>query len=109
MIQISNVYAAPTGAPRDLLPSSTSRSISVIWRNIDCIERNGNITGYVVEFQRVDGTATTDGQVVGQTFTASGLRPFTNYTFRVGGVNSAGMGPFTNAITIRTDEDGKFV
>ena len=81
----------------------------VTWTAIECIERNGEITGYEVVFQRVDGTATTDGQVVGQTFTASGLQPFTNYTFQVRGVNSAGMGPFTTAITIRTDEDGKLV
>ncbi len=81
----------------------------VTWNAIECIDRNGMITGYVVEFQRVDGTATTDGQVVDQTFTASELRPFTNYTFRVRGGNSAGMGPYTNAITIRTDEDGKLL
>ncbi len=99
----------PTEVPRDVVPSTTSRSISVTWQSIECIERNGVITGYEVEFQRVGGTAITDGEVVGQTFTASGLRPFTNYTFRVRGVNSAGRGPFTNTITICTDEDGKFV
>ncbi len=99
------VHAAPTGAPFNAVPTTTSRSISVTWQSIDCIERNGEITGYEVEFQRVDGTATTDGQVVGRIFTVSGLRPFTNYTFRVQGDNSAGMGPFTNAITICTDED----
>ena len=42
-----------------------------------------------------------------RTFTASGLTPYTNYTFRVAGVNSNGTGPYTNTITILTDEDGK--
>ncbi len=109
MIQVFNVcYAVPTGVPRTVAPSTTPTSISVTWTAIECIDRNGEITGYEVEFQRVDGTATTDGQVVGQTFNASGLRPFTTYTFQVRGVNSAGRGPFTDAITIRTDEDGEF-
>ncbi len=83
VICISNVYAVPTGAPFNVVPTTTSRSIRVTWDAVECIERNGVITGYVVEFQRVDGTATTDGQVMGRIFTASGLRPFTNYTFRV--------------------------
>ena len=78
------------------------------WDAIDCIERNGVITGYEVEFQRVGGAAITDGEVVGQTFTASGLQPFTNYTYQVAGVNSEGRGPFSDLITIRTNEDGKF-
>ena len=78
------------------------------WDAIDCIERNGVITGYEVEFQRVDGIATTDGEVVGQTFTASGLQPFTNYTFQVAGVNSEGWGPFTDTIVIQTNEDGEY-
>ena len=89
-----------------MLPSPDRRSISVSWIAIECIHQNGRITGYEVEFQRADGTAITDGEVVGTTFTASGLRPFTDYTFRVAGVNSAGIGTFTNTITIHTDEDG---
>ena len=54
----------------------------------------------------MDGSATTGGEVVGQTFTADKLRPFTNYTFRVAGVNSEGRGRFSNKITLRTHQDG---
>ena len=45
--------------------------------------------------------------VMDRTFTASGLTPHTNYTFRVAGVNSNGTGPYTNTLTIQTDEEGK--
>ena len=47
--------------------------------------------------------------VMDRTFTASGLTPHTNYTFRVAGVNSIDTGPFTRLFTVRTDEDGKDV
>ncbi len=43
------------------------------------------------------------------TFTANGLIPFTNYTFRVAGVNSAGTGVYSNIITFTTNEESKHV
>ena len=88
-----------------MVPTITSTSVSVSWDAIDCTERNGIITGYTVEFQE-QGGARIPGEVVGQTFTASGLTPHTNYTFRVAGVNSNGTGPFTGIIAIPTREDG---
>ena len=74
----------------------------VTWDTIDCIERNGVITSYSVEFQE-EGGAGIPGEVMGQSFTASGLTPNTSYTFRVAGVNANGTGPFTETITISTD------
>ena len=74
----------------------------VTWDTIDCIERNGVITSYSVEFQE-EGGADIPGEVMGQSFTASGLTPNTSYTFRVAGVNANGTGPFTENITINTD------
>ena len=74
------------------------------WTQIRCIERNGPITSYTVEFQEVGG-ALIPGVVVNRTFTASGLTPYTNYTFRVAGVNEAGTGPFINVTSILTEEE----
>ena len=73
------------------------------WTEIECIERNGPITNYMVEFREVGG-AVTPGVVVNRTFTASGLTPYMNYTFRVAGVNKAGIGPFSNT-SIQTEEE----
>ena len=72
-----------------------------------CIERNGVITSYTVVFQE-QGGALIPGElnVMDRTFIASGLTPHTNYIFRVAGVNSNGTGPYSNDITVLTDEDG---
>ena len=77
------------------------------WSTIECIERNGEITNYTVVFQE-QGGAVIPGEVnvMDRIFTASGLTPHTNYTFRVAGVNSNGTRPYTNISGILTDEDG---
>ena len=99
-------HLAPTGAPRDVTPSMTSRSIMLAWDTIECIEQNGRITGYTVVFQE-QGGANVPGSVntVDRTFFARGLTPGRSYTFQVAGVNDVGTGPFTE-ITITTDEEG---
>ena len=92
---------APTGVPTSLSAFISFNAVTVTWDVIDCIERNGIITGYVVEFQEQGGARIT-GEVVGQSFTAAGLTPATRYTFRVAGVNSNGTGPFTAERTFTT-------
>ena len=104
---MSFILVAPTRPPRDVTPSTTSRSVSVSWGTIECFERNGVITNYSVVFQE-QGGAVNPGEVnvMDRTFTASGLTPHTSYTFRVAGVNSNGTGPYSNVTVILTDEDG---
>ena len=80
---------------------SASISATLTWETIDYIERNGVITGYSVGFQE-EGGAGIPGEVMGQSFTASGLTPNTSYTFRVAGVNANGTGPYTELSTIST-------
>ena len=103
-------FTAPTGPPHDVTPSTTSMSVSVSWSEIECIEQNGEIIDYAVMFQEVGGMMVTGTvNAMATTFTATGLTPYTNYTFSVAGVNSIDTGPYTNTITIQTDEDGKLV
>ena len=106
-VHMSLILVAPTRPPRDVTPSTTSRSVSVSWSTIECIERNGAITNYTVVFQE-QGGAVIPGEVnvMDRTFTASGLTPHTSYTFRVAGVNSNDTGPYTNISGILTEEDG---
>ena len=98
---------APTDFPREVLLFASSRSVDVSWGAIECIECNGGITDYTVVFQE-QGGAEIPGEVnvMDRTFTASGLTPHVNYTFRVAGVNSAGTGPLSQAVVILTDEEG---
>ena len=82
-------------------PTVSSRSITVNWNEIPCIQHNGRITRYEVEF-----IPSGEGTISGRSFTANGLTPFTNYTFRVRRVNSEGPGPYSDLITITTSEAG---
>ena len=102
-------HVAPTGAPRNVTPSMTSRSIMVTWDTIECIEQNGIITGYTVVFQE-QGGANVTGNTMDRTrtYSATEFTPFTIYTFQVAGVNDVGTGPFTDIITFTTDGDGLF-
>ena len=101
------VSTAPTGVARNVTYTVTSTSVNINWHQIDCIERNGEITDYTVVFQK-QGGAVVPGEVnvMDRTFAASGLTPHTNYIFRVAGVNSNDTGPYSNDITVLTDEDG---
>ena len=79
----------------------TSSSINIQWGAVDCIDRNGNITGHVVKYW-VQGSGSTQTVSVsggGSTQTIiSGLIPSTEYSIEVAAVNGAGTGVFSNAI-----------
>ena len=69
----------------------TTSSITIQWGVVDCIHRNGNITGYSVEYG-VQGSGSTQTVSVsggGSTRTIiSGLTPSTNYSIKVAAENS---------------------
>ena len=82
----------------------------VSWNAIECIDQNGIITNYMVQFQEQDGGAGVAGgevDVNDRTYTVSGLTPATRYTFRVAGVTSGGTGPFSPARVVTTNEAHK--
>ena len=89
---------APTGFPSTVMDTTTPDSAMVTWNAIECIDQNGIITDYMVQFQEQDGGSSVAGGVVDvndRTYTVSGLTPATPYTFRVAGVTSGGTGPFS--------------
>ena len=105
------LYIAPSAAPRDLTSHTVaSTSILLTWKNIDCIQHNGVLTGFDVKYYRqVDGELATT--IVGSSYTTSytvgGLFPYSEYWFRIAAVNSDGPGPYTAFIgPIRTNEYG---
>ena len=57
---------------------------------IQCSERNGPITGYLVSYGRLQIIQTVEETELQETikFTAVGLQPRTNYTFMVRGLTS---------------------
>lgn len=98
---------APSSPPQQVNIFVAARGFNASWNSIDCMERNGPITGYVAELRQLGG-ATVNRSVVGRAFSADGLVPDTRYTFRVAGVNMNGAGPFSRAISMKTEEDGEF-
>ena len=75
--------------------SSTSSSITVQWGAVDCIHRNGDITGYSVRYGVQ--TVSVSGGGATQT-TISGLTPSTNYSIEVAAMNIVGPGPYSSVI-----------
>ena len=94
--------SAPSIAPTSVNVSEvTSSSITVQWGAVDCIHRNGDITGYRVQYgvqgNRSTQTKNVSGRVATQTI-ISGLTPSTNYSIEVAAVNNVGTGVYSNVI-----------
>ncbi len=86
-----------------------STNLTLTWTQIDVSQRNGIIIRYMIQYgvgTNRNITITTPSSAT--THLITGLKPFTNYTFTVAGVNSANTGPFSTASEIiRTAEDSK--
>ena len=79
-------------------------NINVHWGPVDCIQRNGEITGYLVQYAVVENSTTQTVDVSGDTneTTITGLEPATSYSIQVAAVNSAGKGVYSNATVVTT-------
>ena len=106
MDEIDSVFFPVPSAPPTSVHTSdvTFSSITVQWGAVDCIHQNGNITGYSVRYwvQRssthtvnVSGGATT-------AFNLTGLSNSTTYSIDVAAVNNAGIGKYSDSITVHT-------
>ena len=87
-----------------------SKNITLTWRNIKCIQRNGIITSFDVQYVQVDGALATMriGSLDTTSYIVIGLLPFTEYRFQIAGINSEDPGPYTAFIgPIKTKEDGR--
>ena len=95
------------------MDTTTPSTAMVTWNAIECIDQNGIIINYVVQFREQDGGADVAGGVVNvndRTYTVSGLTPATHYTFQVAGVTSGtsgGRGIFSPARVVTTMEARK--
>ena len=96
---------APSGAPNGVAEVSTAtNSITGRWEAVDCLLRNGMVTGYTAWAVRngvVEGTTSVGGDA--RQATISGLESSTEYSVQVAAVNSAGIGLFSSPlITVMT-------
>ena len=98
----SYFLTAPSNDPNSVCVSEvTSSNIAIQWGAVDCIYRNGNITGYSVQYgvqgSGIKLTVNVSGGGSTQTI-ISGLTPSTNYSIEVAAVNSVGTGAYSNVI-----------
>ena len=93
---------APSAPPSSVSVSEvTSSSITVQWGPVDCIHRNGDITGYSVQYG--SETVSVSGDSSGGMYVISGLMPSTTYSIRVAAETSTGTGPYySRAVDQRT-------
>ena len=95
--------SAPTDSPMPREGAVTAISITIQWGEVPCLDRNGVITGYIIEAiisaTRIRSVNVNDGSAREATVTE--LNPSTAYTVSLQAVNSAGSGPI-RSIAIET-------
>ena len=92
-----------------IVESNNQTSLNVSWQLPSEIDRNGPITGYVINYTRDESSDHVIIVNVTETaYTISGLVTFAEYSVRVAAVNINGTGPFSDAVTGKPGGDGEF-
>ena len=98
---------APSAPPTSVNTSDvTSSSITVQWWPVDCIDRNGDITGYSVQYGVQGSGSTQTMSVAGSTMidaNITGLMPSTTYSIEVAAVNTINTGEYSTSLTVITE------
>ena len=98
------IHAAPSAPPTSVSVSEVnSSSITVQWGPVVCIHRNGNVTGYSVQYG--SETVSVSGDFSGGMYVISGLMPSTTYSIKVAAVTSAGTGPYSATVYQQTSSE----
>ena len=102
-LQFCSIVTVPATPPRDIEVVAAARTVDVSWRNLLCVNRNGDITGYSVLLAQLGGPISITENVSGRNFFTDGLTPDSNYSLIVAAINSEGVGVFSDTIFIATD------
>ena len=105
------VFLAPSAAPQNVQGSSSSfDSIRVTWTPPAFSAQNGDINSYILSYQVVGQDDTKKSKTMNGASRKSDLTELDAnkvYKITVRATTSAGEGPSSNAITVRTAEAGK--
>ena len=100
----------PSSPPQFVMVESNNQtSLDVSWQPPLKIDHNGPITGYVINYTRVDSNDVMIVNVTGSTYTISGLVTFAEYSVTLAAVNINGTGLFSDAVITKPGGDGEFV
>ena len=103
-ISVTNVDESLPPAPQSLTATATHNSVTLSWT----APADSTITGYQVLRRRPDHGETkllvhvSDTGSTQTTYTDSALQASTRYVYRVKAINAAGVGPFSNRVTVTT-------
>ena len=101
---------APSSPPQNVMVTGVPRaSLNVSWQPPPPIDHNGAITGYIIQYTRVGSSdpMTMNVSSVTRQVTIPSLTAFVNYSVTVATVNSAGTGRFSDAMVVRSGQDGE--
>ena len=90
-----------------MVTSLVPSSLGVSWQPPPEIDRNGVISGYVIEYTRVGGSS---GMIIvtnETTHTISELVPIETYSVRVAAMTVNGTGPYSDAMIETSGGDGE--
>ena len=100
----------PSSPPLDVMVESRNpASLNVSWDRPVSRDRNGDITGYVIQYTRIGSSDMMSVDVTsGTTHTISGLVAYVNYSVIVAAMTVNGTGPFNDPPVVgRSGEDGE--
>lgn len=100
---------APSGPPTNITYRFQTPDVVVVRWDVPALEqRNGRVTGYLIQFyKKVDNSVVTERNVSGATGKAvfTSLEENMDYEFRVQARTSKGSGPFSDRVLFRTERD----
>lgn len=95
MMMTISLCVVPTGAPQHLSGNAVnSTTILIEWYDVNCTERNGDITEYSIQYESNEyQNSLISTTTMSKSYTAKNLIPFTKYVFTVAAINVNGTGP----------------
>ncbi|XP_064617043.1 cell adhesion molecule DSCAM-like [Liolophura sinensis] len=109
-LEVTTLYAAPTGSPQNLTVISTNpRKMIVAWQPVPEEKVNGPITSYIVRYTSdspslINQSATVSVMSNDVVITES-VFPWRLYTVTISAVNEAGEGPVSKPVTFLTSAE----
>lgn len=97
----------PSGSPENFMgEAQSSNTIILTWDPPLLQNRNGIITGYIINITALDTGEISQFITPDRNLMLNSLTPFSTYAFIIAARTSVGAGPFSTDITIQTFEDG---
>ena len=103
---------APSSPPQNVMVTTFDpASLMVSWQPPPPIDHIGPLTGYVIQYTKVDGSSDMMTMTVSSVTTTHSLLELpvsTEYSVAVTAMNVNGTGPFSNAVVNISGEDREF-